>query len=148
MADETPLKEGDKVKYRSHKGELLSLRGKDATIIVDGLKMRVPLSQIKRRGDTPQIKAKPKPKQAKVNVEKSGASVSVKLLGMYADEAIDTVDKFLSDALVNGLSEVQIIHGTGGGVLSKLVGEYLKSHPKIEKFYRMPGNLGITVVEL
>jgi len=147
-ADEIPLKEGDKVKYRSHKGELVSLRGKDATIVVDGLKMRVPLSQLKRRGDTPQVKVKPKPKQAKVSVEKSGATVSVKLLGMYADEAIDTVDKFLSDALVNGLNEVQIIHGTGGGVLSKLVSEYLKKHPKIQKFYRMPGNLGITVVEL
>jgi DNA mismatch repair protein MutS2 len=81
-------------------------------------------------------------------VEKSGASVSVKLLGMYADEAIDTVDKFLSDALVNGLSEVQIIHATGGGVHSKLVSDYLKHHPKIHKYYRMPGNLGITVVEL
>ncbi|SFV51500.1 Recombination inhibitory protein MutS2 [hydrothermal vent metagenome] len=148
--EEEPLKEGDKVKYRSHKGELVSLRGKDATIIVDGLKMRVPLSQLKRRGDTPQVKLKPKPRtpQANVSVEKSGASVSIKLLGMYADEAIDTVDKFLSDALVNNLSEVQIIHGTGGGVLSKLVTEYLKKHPKIQKFYRMPGNLGITVVEL
>jgi len=146
--DEVPLKEGDKVKYRSHKGELVSLRGKDATIVVDGLKMRVPLSQLKRRGDTPQVKVKPKPKQATVSVEKSGATVSVKLLGMYADEAIDTVDKFLSDALVNGLNEVQIIHGTGGGVLSRLVSEYLKKHPKIQKFYRMPGNLGITVVEL
>jgi len=148
--DEEPLKEGDKVKYRSHKGELISLRGKDATIIVDGLKMRVPLSQLKRRGDTPQVKLKPKSRtpKANVSVEKSGASVSVKLLGMYADEAIDTVDKFLSDALVNNLSEVQIIHGTGGGVLSKLVTEYLKKHPKIQKFYRMPGNLGITVVEL
>jgi DNA mismatch repair protein MutS2 len=148
--DEIPLKEGDKVKYRSHKGELLSIRGKDATIIVDGLKMRVPLSQLKRRGDTPQVKLKPKPRtpKANVSVEKSGASVSVKLLGMYADEAIDTVDKFLSDALVNNLSEVQIIHGTGGGVLAKLVSEYLKKHPKIQKFYRMPGNLGITVVEL
>ena len=148
--DEVPLKEGDKVKYRSHKGELVSIRGKDATIIVDGLKMRVPLAQLKRRGDTPQIKLKPKPRQPKadVSVEKSGTSVSVKLLGMYADEAIDTVDKFLSDALVNNLSEVQIIHGTGGGVLSKLVSEYLKKHPKIGKYYRMPGNLGITVVEL
>jgi len=147
--EELPLKEGNKVKYRSHKGEIISLRGKDATIIVDGLKMRVPLSQLKRRGgDTPQVKLKPKPKKATVSVEKSGASISVKLLGMYADEAIDTVDKFLSDALVNGLNEVQIIHGTGGGVLSKLVGEYLKKHPKIGKFYRMPGNLGITVVEL
>ena len=148
--NEEPLKEGDKVKYRSHKGELVALRGKDATIIVDGLKMRVPLSQLKRRGDMPQVKLKPKPRtpKADVSIEKSGASVSVKLLGMYADEAIDTVDKFLSDALVNHLSEVQIIHGTGGGVLSKLVTEYLKKHPKIGKFYRMPGNLGITVVEL
>ena len=110
--------------------------------------MRVPLGQLKRRGDVPQIKVKPKAKEVKVNVEKSGASVSVKLLCMYADEAIDTVDKFLSDALVNGLSEVQIIHGTGGGVLAKLVSEYLKKHPKIQKFYRMPGNLGITIVEL
>ncbi|MCB4753928.1 MAG: Smr/MutS family protein [Sulfurovum sp.] len=45
-------------------------------------------------------------------------------------EAIETVDKFLSDALVNNLSEVQIIHGTGGGVLAKLVTDYLKRHPK------------------
>ncbi len=148
--DVEPLKEGDKVKYRSHKGELLSLRGKDATIIVDGLKMRVPLSQLKKRGDIPNVKlqAKPRKPKAHVSVEKTGASISVKLLGMYADEALDTVDKFLSDALVNNLNEVQIIHGTGGGVLSKLVGEYLKKHPKIGKFYRMPGNLGITVVEL
>jgi len=148
LENEIPLKEGDKVKYRSHKGELLSLRGKDATIIVDGLKMRVPISQLKRRGDTPKVKLPPKKKEVKVYIEKSGASVSVKLLGMYADEALDTVDKFLSDALVNGLNEVQIIHGTGGGVLSKLVTEYLKNHPKIEKFYRMQGNLGITIVEL
>ena len=148
--DDAPLQEGDKVKYRSHKGELMSLRGNDATILVDGLKMRVPLSQLKRRGDLPQVKLKPKSREPKANVsvEKSGASVSVKLLGMYADEALDTVDKFLSDALVNNLSEVQIIHGTGGGVLSKLVSEYLKKHPKIGKFYRMPGNLGITIVEL
>ncbi|WP_295420580.1 endonuclease MutS2 [Sulfurovum sp.] len=148
LQNEIPLKEGDKIKYRSHKGELLGIRGKDATIIVDGLKMRVPLSQLKRRGDVPEVKVPQKQKQAKVHVEKGGASVSVKLLGMYADEAIDTVDKFLSDALVNNLSEVQIIHGTGGGVLSKLVTEYLKKHPKIKKFYRMPGNLGVTVVEL
>jgi len=148
LPNSDPLKEGESVKYRSHKGELLSIRGKDATIIVDGLKMRVPLSQLKRRGDTPRVKVVSPPKQAKVHIEKSGATVSVKLLGMYGDEAIDTVDKFLSDALVNGLNEVQIIHGTGGGVLAKLVTEYLKQHPKIEKFYRMPGNLGITVVEL
>jgi len=146
--ERNPLKEGEKIKYRSHKGELLSIRGKDATIIVDGLKMRVPLSQLKRRGDTPPVKVVSPPRRADIHVEKSGATVSVKLLGMYGDEAIEKVDKFLSDALVNGLNEVQIIHGTGGGILAKLVTEYLKQHPKIARFYRMPGNLGITVVEL
>ncbi|MEY3002479.1 MAG: hypothetical protein RLZZ428_854, partial [Pseudomonadota bacterium] len=146
--EEVPLKEGDKIKYRSHKGELISIRGKDATILVDGLKMRVPLDQVKPRGDLPAVQVKPKAPKANVSVEKSGASVSVKLLGMYGDEAIDTVDKFLSDAMVNGLSEVQIIHGTGGGILAKLVTEYLKRHPKIRTFHRMPGNLGITVVTL
>lgn len=146
--EEEALKVGDKVKYRSHKGELLGVRGKDATIIVEGLKMRVPLNQLKKRGDSVKLKVKKRPKEVKVSVEKSSATLSVKLLGMYGDEAIDTVDKFLSDALVHGLHEVQIIHGTGGGILSKLVGEYLKSHPKIGKYYRMQGNLGITIVEL
>ncbi|MCF6206627.1 MAG: Smr/MutS family protein, partial [Sulfurovum sp.] len=148
LQEAEPLKVGDKVKYRSHKGELIAIRGKDATIEVDGLKMRVPLKELKRRQETPKVKVPNKPKKATHHVEKGGASVSVKLLGMYADEAIETVDKFLSDALVNNLSEVQIIHGTGGGVLAKLVTDYLKEHPKIQKFYRMPGNLGITVVEL
>jgi len=148
LKEPEPLKEGDKIKYRSHKGELLSIRGKDATILVDGMKMRVPLKALKKRQEAPKVKVPQKPKKSTHHVEKSGATVSIKLLGMYGDEAIDTVDKFLSDALVNGLNEVQIIHGTGGGVLAKLVTEYLKQHPKIQKFYRMPGNLGITVVEL
>jgi DNA mismatch repair protein MutS2 len=111
------------------------------------MKMRVPLSQVKRSGELPKTVKAPR-KTAQVNVEKNRAAVSVKLLGMYGDEAIETVDKFLSDALVNGLSEVQIIHGTGSGILAKLVTEYLREHPKIRKFYRMPGNLGVTIVEL
>ncbi len=146
--DKAILKVGDRVKYRSHKGEILGITSKEATIIVDGLKMRVPLSQLKKRGDTPKLQPKPRAKKITVSVEKSGASISINLLGMYGDEAIDKVDKFLSDALVNGLNEVEIIHGIGGGILSKLVGEYLQTHPKISKFYRPSGNLGVTIVEL
>jgi len=145
--EKIPLQEGNRIKYRSHKGELLAIRGDTGTILVDGMKMRVPISQLRRAEDLPKV-SKIKPKKVQVNVEKNASSISVKLLGMYGDEAIDRVDKFLSDALVNGFNEVQIIHGTGGGILSKLVTEYLQSHPKIKRFYRMQGNLGVTVVEL
>ena len=141
------LKKGDRVKYRSHRGELLSIRSKEATIIIDGLKMRVPLSSLKKSAD-PLAKSKSVQPKASSSVEKNGASLSIKLLGMFGDEAIDRVDKFLSDALVNGINEVEIIHGTGSGILAKLVTEYLREHPKIQKFYRVPGNLGATIVEL
>jgi len=138
---------GDKIKYRSHQGELLSVKNKEATIVVDGLKMRVPLADLKLSAKPIKL---PKPKQPKAtsSVEKSGASISIKLLGMYGDEAIDRLDKFISDAMLNGLNEVEVIHGTGGGVLARLVTEYLKNHPKIEKFYRVSGNLGATIVEI
>jgi DNA mismatch repair protein MutS2 len=145
--DTIPLAEGNRIKYRSHKGEILSIRGDSATILVDGMKMRVPLFQLKRINDIPKIVKKPKLK-ANINIEKSHATLSVKLLGMYGDEAIETVDKFLSNALLNGLNEVEIIHGRGAGILSKLVKEFLETHPRVRKFYHRGGNFGITVVEL
>jgi DNA mismatch repair protein MutS2 len=140
------LKVGDRVKYRSSKGELLSIRGKEATIEVEGLKMRVPLDKLKRVGNLPKVKAKPK---ATVTVERSSrGSISIKLLGCFADEALEKLDIFLSDALVNGFSEVEIIHGTGTGVLKKVIIDYLKSYPKLQSFHGKRGNLGITIVKL
>ena len=143
----TKFEIGERVKYRSHYAELLSLKTKEATIVIDGLKMRVPTYDLKK---APQVTKKQKTKQPKATstVQNSGASVSIKLLGMFGDEAIEAVDKFLSDALVNGIEEVEIIHGSGSGILAKLVTEYLQKHPKIQNFYRMPGNLGATIVEL
>ncbi len=141
------LQVGDRVKYRSTRGEILSIRNTEATIEVDGLKMRVPLSQL-RYIESVQKKVVKKPKTV-VNVEKSGrGAISIKLLGCYADEAIDKLDVFLSDALVAGFSEVEIIHGTGSGVLKKVIIDYLKSYPKLQSFHGQKGNLGITVVKL
>ncbi len=141
------LQVGDAVKYRSNRGEILNLRNKEATIEVDGLKMRVPLSQL-RYLESVQKKVIQKAK-AMVHVEKSGrGGISIKLLGCYADEAIDKLDVFLSDALVSGFSEVEIIHGTGGGVLKKVIIDYLKDYPKLQSFHGLKGNLGITVVQL
>jgi DNA mismatch repair protein MutS2 len=144
--DKIEIQVGNRVKYRSSKGDVLSIRGEEATIEVDGLKMRVPLSQLRYIGALPKPKKKP---QTQVSVEKSGrGAISIKLLGCFADEAIDKLDVFLSDALVAGFSEVEIIHGTGTGVLKRVIIDYLKSYPKLQSFYGQKGNLGITVVNL
>ncbi len=138
---------GQRVKYRSHTVEILSLKSKEAMISADGIRMRVPLKELKPLPAYIKI-SKPKPK-ADVKVQKSDrASLFIKLLGMRADEAIDALDDFLSNALMHGLGEVEVIHGTGSGVLAKVVSEHLKKHPKVKNFYRMPGNMGVTIVEL
>ena len=138
---------GDRITYRSHRGEVVALKAKEATILVDGLKMRVPIADLKRAQE-PAPKSRPPKATSKIEADTSRARVSIKLLGMYGDEAIEATDRFLSDALVAGLNEVEIIHGTGTGVLARLVTDYLKHHPKIRGFYRPKGNLGATIVEL
>ncbi|WP_457606855.1 endonuclease MutS2 [Nitratifractor sp.] len=142
-------KVGDRVKYRSHSGEILSLKEKEAMISVDGMKMRVPLSEIAPAPLTPKAKRPKAPKSTSVKVEKSDrASLHIKLLGMRAEEAEEALDAFLSNALLHGIGEVEIIHGTGTGVLARVVAEYLRRHPRVKKFYRMPGNMGATIAEL
>jgi len=138
---------GANVKYHSHEGEVISLKGNEAVISVEGIKMRVPRRDLCLSAH----KTKSRKQKAKtdIKIEKSNhASLSIKLLGMRADEAVDELDAFLSNALLHGLNEVEIIHGTGTGVLAKTVAEYLRHHPKIKNFYRVPGNMGVTIAEL
>ncbi len=69
-------------------------------------------------------------------------------MGYRADEAIEEVQNFISNALLHGFSEVEIIHGTGGGVLAKVVSELLRDHPRVKSFERAKGNFGATIVKL
>lgn len=143
------LKVGDYVKYNNAKGKILSLRKKEATIESEGMKLRVPISQLKRSGNKPPPKKKP---QVKVQVERpSFSSVKLDLHGLRAEEAIEKLDKYLSDALITGYDEVLIYHGVGSGKLAYAVKTFLKSHPKIKGFIDAPANMGgmgATVVRL
>jgi len=140
------LKVGDRVSYRGKVATILSLKSKEAMIDVDGLKLRVPKSQLRVANN---LKVKPKKKIVTVKVDKpQKSSMVLKLLGKRADEAIEEVQDFISNALVHGFNEVEIIHGTGTGVLAKVVSDLLKKHPKVKSFERVKGNLGATIVKL
>jgi len=110
-----------------------------AFITCDGIKMKVPLSELKRSGNPPKIK----PKKAKILVQKPEfSSVQLDLHGLRADEAIEKLDKFLSDALITGYDEVLVYHGVGTGKLAYAVKEFLKTHPSIKAFSDAPANMG------
>lgn len=71
--------------------------------------------------------------------------------GLYGDEALERVDKFIDTALLSGLYRVDIIHGKGTGALKKKIGAFLTSDSRV-KAYRLgewnEGGAGVTVVEL
>jgi DNA mismatch repair protein MutS2 len=129
---------GDKVKYHSQKGAIVSMKGtNEATIEVDGMRVRVKTKHLKH---TQIIKTKPTT-NFKVNVEKK-AGLKCDLHGLRADEACEVLDKFLSDALINGWDEVIVYHGIGTGKLSYAVKNFLAAHPRVKKFDDAPQHLG------
>ena len=139
--------EGDRVEFKGKEAFIISLKSKEAQIEVNGMKLRVPISQLK---PLKEVKTKIKiPKRVDVNIQKPHSSkISLKLLGMRADEAIEETQKFISDALLHGFSEIEIIHGTGTGVLAKVITDLLKKHPRVKSFERVKGNLGATIIKL
>ena len=132
------FKVGDKVKYHSQKGTIVSMRDKkEATIEVEGMRVRVKTRHLKHT-----VIVKPKPTtNIKVSVEKK-SGLKCDLHGMRADEACEVLDKFLSDALLNGWDEVIIYHGIGTGKLSYAVKNFLIAHPRVKKFVDAPQHLG------
>ena len=132
------FKVGDKVKYHSQKGIIISMRDKkEATIEVEGMRLRVKTKHLKH---TQIIKSKIQT-NVKVNVEKR-SGLKCDLHGMRADEACEVLDKFLSDALINGWDEVIIYHGIGTGKLSYAVKNFLIAHPRVKGFDDAPQHLG------
>ncbi|WP_416224727.1 endonuclease MutS2 [Arcobacter sp. FWKO B] len=141
---------GDMVKYKSSKGEILSIKGEKAFVDIDGIKMQVFLKELKKSG-VPKTTPKQKPKTT-LNVEKpTNAGVSLDLHGLRSDEAIEQLDKFISDCLIAGFDEVLVYHGIGTGKLSFAVKEFLRTHPKVKSFtdaHPSQGGFGAKVVKL
>jgi len=143
------LKIGDRVKYNNTKGVLISIKGKKATVETnDGMKLQLPLSNLKRSGNIPKVK----PKSVKIKVQKPDSGyIKLDLHGQRADEAIENLDKFLSDSLIAGFDEVLVYHGIGTGKLSRAVALFLDTHPSVISYNdatAKEGGYGAKVIKL
>lgn len=139
---------GDYVKYGLIKGVISKLNKSDAIILSDDLSLRVPLKLLKKSGSKPL----PKKSSIKINIEKpQKPNLILDLHGQRVEEALNNLDKFISDSLLMGFDEVIVKHGIGTGKLSNAVKKFLSSHPSV-KAYRdgspSEGGFGSKVVSL
>jgi len=144
------FKIGDRVKYKNTKGNIISIKGNKAFIENDtGIKVQVGLSHLsKSKNQIPKIPTK----KAVVTIQKTNTgNIKLDLHGQRVEEAIENLDKFLSDALLAGFEEVLVYHGIGTGKLSFAVKEFLKKHPRVKDFedaHPSSGGFGAKVIKL
>ena len=80
-----------------------------------------------------------------------GSFYHLDLRGKRAEAAMDECDKFIDNAVLSGLSSVEILHGTGGGVLQKVIHDQLSVDKRVKSFkFADPeqGGVGVTLVTL
>jgi DNA mismatch repair protein MutS2 len=78
-------------------------------------------------------------------------SPELDLRGKRGDEALYEVERYLDKALMMGLSSLKIIHGKGDGILRKMIREYLRKFPHVDRLedeHADRGGDGITYVYL
>ena len=64
---------------------------------------------------------------------------------------METVARFVDEALQLGVSQVRVLHGTGTGALRESIRNYLASLPRVSAFHDEDvrfGGAGITVIEI
>lgn len=145
-------KSGDAVIIRNiGEGEIIEVN-KDAVYVSAGLlKTRVKLSDIM----IIEKKKKAVSSQRSLYRTSSRADADVKteldLRGQTVDEALSNMGLFIDKCVLNGITEIRIIHGKGTGALRSAVTEDLKHHPNIEEF-RLgkygEGEDGVTIAKI
>ena len=85
-------------------------------------------------------------KKKQVNVVKraagKGPQALLDLRGKRYEEAMEALDAFIDQALLNNMAQVDIIHGIGTGVIREGVTKYLQRNKQVKSFGYAPQNAG------
>lgn len=149
------LEEGMKVRHIPWKRvgtvQEIDERRERARIDLDGMSLWTDVSDLSLEKTLGTVKERSKA-QGKVSINaETNSSLSLDLRGNRADIAIEKLEKFLDDALLEGRYSLEVIHGKGTGVLRRELHEVLKETPFVASFRLAPddrGGDGMTMVEL
>lgn len=89
-------------------------------------------------------------KKVKLNISKSSnISPEINVIGLFVDDAVSRIDKYLDDAYLCHIPKVRIVHGKGTGALRNGIHTYLRTCPYVSSFELAAhgeGDAGVTVV--
>lgn len=129
-------------------GKIIELLGNSNCVVhVGGLKMKCRVSDLRQleRKEATEKKTNIRVQDSKTRATRTSTTPrTIDLHGMDRDSAIRRVEQFISDALLCGYDEVQVIHGHGAGILKEALHRYLSSLSVVSHFALLPTNTGVT----
>ena len=144
-----------RIKGQTIVGEVVNLNGKHARVAFGEMSSQILLSQLEWVSARQAKKIQKERPQTNISdslrKKKLQFNSQLDLRGERADEALVSLMNYMDDALMVGIEEVRILHGTGTGALREVVRNYLKSLSGITAFHDAhpdEGGAGITVVEI
>ena len=86
-----------------------------------------------------------------LSAQTSAPSYHLDLRGFRLAEAIESLDRQIDQALMAGLTEFEVVHGYGEGILQQGIHDHLKKHSAVSDYYFAhpeSGGFGKTIVRL
>lgn len=149
------IKEGDSVRLLGQEvsGIVISKKDNSALVQFGDLRSTVKISQLIRsdRVEANPVFSKARALGLDIHSKQSRFVNTLDIRGKRAEEVNALLDQFLDDAILLSQHEIRILHGTGEGVLRKIIREKLKSLKAVASFadeHIERGGSGITVVVL
>jgi len=138
-------------KFNQH-GIVLAPPGPGGEVLVQVgiIKINVPLKELRRVEKNKSTGGQSE--TARVSLNKAqNISFELDLRGLYADDALLELEKYLDDAFLAGLPKVRLIHGKGTGALRIAIHKHLSKHRRVKSFRlgeQGEGGFGVTVVDM
>jgi DNA mismatch repair protein MutS2 len=150
---------GDKVLMTGNQnvGEILELNEKNAVVAFGQLRTSVSRDRLQKITNNEAKKVQRTYNQTLPNINKRlsekrlNFKTEIDVRGLRGEEAVQTIQSFIDDAIMLDFSELRILHGKGNGILKEMIRNYLKSEPIVKSVrdeHVQFGGAGITVVEL
>jgi DNA mismatch repair protein MutS2 len=156
--DAKELSVGDSVRMKGQTaiGEILELQENTAIVGFGTLKSTVKLANLEKlsksqvKKETRKIIVISSSTNEEIRQRKLHFKSEIDMRGMRVDEALQAVTYFIDDAMLIGVAQVRILHGTGTGALRQVIRQYLATVHGVARFHDehvQLGGAGITVVE-
>jgi len=138
-------------------GEVESIQGESAVVRCGNFRLNTSLRNLEkisrsseRKLRKEEISGSPKPSNWSLRSSEI-ESTRLDLRGLFGDEAMAEIARFIDSLVVHRIAAGTIVHGKGSGALRQRTAEFLKEHRHVRSFRLgdwSEGGAGVTIVEI